>query len=67
MAISDERAAVIIMEETIPRRKKTPDRTDEERAYRKAIRKDIREQKKKGWEIVIPTTQPEPFEEKSAE
>ena len=33
MAISDERAAVIIMEETVPRRKKTPDRTDEERAY----------------------------------
>lgn len=47
------------MEETISRRKKTSDRSDEERDFRKQIRRQIRKMKAAGVEVVLPNVDPD--------
>ena len=58
MAVSMERAAQIQMEETIGRRKRTPDKTDEERELRRLLARDIRKLRRAGLEVVVPNEEP---------
>ena len=60
--LSNERAAQILMEETVEARTRTTDRTDSEIRYRRAIRIEVKEMKEKGIELVVPTDQPDPTE-----
>lgn len=55
-ALTDERATQILMEETVARRPRTLDTSDEEREYRRDIRRDVAKMKDAGIEIVVPTT-----------
>ena len=57
--LGNERAEQIIMEETVETRSRTPDRTESEKRYRRAIREDVRRIKEAGREVVIPTDQPD--------
>ncbi len=57
--LSNERAAQITMEETLEAGARTPDRTESETRYRRAIRDEVGEMKEKGWEVVIPADQPD--------
>jgi len=52
--MSAERAIIIQMEETIPHRRNTPDLTQDEQVFRRAIRRDICRLKRVGLEIVVP-------------
>ncbi len=59
MPLTEERRATILMEETITRRPTTLDRTDEEREYRRVVRRQVKTLKENGIEVVVPTTQPD--------
>ncbi len=62
LPVVDADLGLILMEETIPRRKQRRKDTPEEARYRKSVRTDIRRMKKAGPEVVIPTLQPDPTE-----
>ena len=56
--VTEERAIQILIEESVVRRDPTPDMSDEEREFRKGVRRDTEVLLKAGIEIQIPTTQP---------
>ncbi len=60
--MSNERAARIVQEETLKRKPRSADATEEEQEYRRRIRQDIRQLRAAGIEIVIPSDQPDPGE-----
>ncbi len=56
---TEERQAEIQMEEAIENRPRTPDRDDDERSYRKGIRRDAKRLKAAGIEMIVPSEWPE--------
>ena len=57
--LTEERAAEILMEEVVTARPLTEDRSEEERTYRRSIRRDVRMLQTAGIEVVVPTAQPD--------
>lgn len=58
MPLSEDRQIQILLEEATPSRDPTLDLSDEEREFRKGVRRDTEVLLKAGIEIQIPTTQP---------
>ncbi len=59
MGVSEERAEQILLEETLPRRRRTTDRSAEEALYRRLIARDVARLTKAGVIIDIPATWPD--------
>ena len=59
MPLTEERQEQIQMEETVSRREKTPDRSDEEWDFRRQIRRQIKKMKAAGIEVVMPNMDPD--------
>ena len=57
--LSEERAEQIVLEETLPRRRRTRDRSDEETVYRRLIARDVARLTKAGVIIDIPARWPD--------
>ena len=57
--IDELRQEQIQLEETVPGRERTPDASDEERAFRLGIRRDVRRMRKAGIEASVPARLPD--------
>ena len=59
MPLTNKRAETIIMEETLKRKPRSADTSEEERVYRRRLREDIRQLRAADIEVVIPADNPD--------
>lgn len=59
MPITEERANEILQEEAVRKRSRTPDGDQDEAAFRKRIRRQVRRMKAANVEVVVPSLHPE--------
>ncbi len=59
MPLTNKRAETIIQEETLKRKPRSADASEEERVYRQRLREDVRQLRAAGIEIVIPADNPD--------
>ena len=62
MPLTNKRAETIIQEETLKRKPRSADTSEEERVYRQRLREDVQQLRAAGIEVVIPADNPDPGE-----